>query len=301
MSKEDNRIADISQKLVTRITPRPPLFADRLPGESSIRLQYHRQPPHELPETIASTHLIVINDRLELPLKRERWLDGKLQAEQTRRGDVCIIPAHVSHRSYWETDNNYLILSLDPHWFSHVGREWIDPDTIELKPLFPKNDPLLYQLGLSLKTELETQGWNNRLYLESIANTIAAHVLRHYCTLTPITQQNRGGLSQSQLQRVIRYINDLLHTHLSLAELAAVVNISPNYFATLFRQTTGVSPHQYVTRRRIELAKQLLKNSHMSHAEIALSVGFANSSHFSTVFRKYTGMSPRTYRNAFKV
>lgn len=299
MSKENSKVVDFSQESVTEITPRPPLFASRIPGESCINLQYHRQPPHELPEIIANQHLVVIHNQIQSSLKRERWLDGKLQAEQTRNGDVCVIPAHVSHRTYWDTEHDYLLLSLDPHWFSHVAQESIDPGKITLEPLFSKNDPLLYQLGLSLKTELETQGWNNRLYLESMANTIATHVLRHYCTWDTKRQQNLGGLSQSQLKQVIGYINDLLDRDLSLAELAAVVNISPNYFATLFKQTTGISPHQYVTRRRIETAKQLLKKSRLPHLEIALKVGFANQSHFSTVFRKQTGMTPRTYRNAF--
>ena len=300
MSKKDREVVNFSTRSVTEVVPRLPLFASRTPGESCLYLEYHHQPPHELPEHTPNRHLVVIHDRIKSPLKRERWLDGELQAEQTRNADVFIVPADVSHRTYWDSEHSYLLLSLDPHWLSHVTQESIAPDKISLKPLFPKNDPLLYHLGLSLKTELETQGWNNRLYLESMANTIATHILRHYCTSAAKTQPNSNGLSQSQLKQVNNYINDLLDSNLSLAELAAVVNISPNYFATLFKQATGVSPHQYVTRRRVESAKQLLKNSRLSHAEIALKVGFANSSHFSTVFRKQTGMTPRTYRNAFK-
>ncbi|MGF1481850.1 MAG: helix-turn-helix domain-containing protein [Cyanophyceae cyanobacterium] len=298
MTNTGAKVVDFSDRSAHEITPRLPLFASQTPG-LGIQLEYHRQPPHELPEIVARQHLVVIHNQIQSPLQRERWLDGQRHPEHTRNGDVCIIPAQVAHRTYWDTEHDYLLAILDPHRLSHVAPEWSEPDRVSLTPLCQRNDSLLYQLGLSLKTELETQGWNNCLYLEAIANAFAMHVLRHYCTTGTQGQYTSGGLSQSQLKQVISYINELLDRDLSLAELAAVVQMSPNYFASLFKQATGVSPHQYVTQRRIESAKRLLKKTRLPLIEVAQQVGFANQSHFSTVFRKQTGMTPRTYRNAF--
>jgi AraC family transcriptional regulator len=292
------QVVDFSQKSAVPPVPRSPLFSSHTPGQHPVYVQHHRQPPYELPELSPAQHLVIIYSDIPVPLERERRLDGELQDEQTQQGDICIVPAGASHWTHWEEEHDYLLLSFDPHLFSQTAEDAIDPARVSLTPHFSKPDPLLYQLGLALKTELEIQGWNNRLYLESIAHTFAMHVLRCYCTEQSKNWQNQTGLSKAQLKQVLHHINDLLEHDLSIAELAATVQMSPNYFAGLFKQSTGLSPHQYVTQRRIETAKQLLANLNLPLIEIAQQVGFSNQSHFSTVFRKHVGLTPKSFRQA---
>jgi AraC-like DNA-binding protein len=80
------------------------------------------------------------------------------------------------------------------------------------------------------------------------------------------------------------------------AELAVLVQMSPYYFASLFKQSTGLAPHQYITKCRIERAKQLLKKRELTIMEICQQVGFQSQSHFTRVFRKHTATTPKTYR-----
>jgi AraC family transcriptional regulator len=98
------------------------------------------------------------------------------------------------------------------------------------------------------------------------------------------------------LREAIAYINDHLDRNLSLAELAALVQMSPYYFASLFKQSTGLAPHQYITKCRIERAKQLLKKRELTIMEICQQVGFQSQSHFTRVFRKHTATTPKAYR-----
>ena len=86
--------------------------------------------------------------------------------------------------------------------------------------------------------------------------------------------QVAGGLPWSRLRRIADHVQTNLAAELRLTELAAVVHMSPYHFARLFKQATGVSPRQFVIRRRIEAAKILLAARRQSIGEVALAVGF---------------------------
>lgn len=106
-----------------------------------------------------------------------------------------------------------------------------------------------------------------------------------------------GRMSEDKLERAIDYINSHLDQDLSLAKLAAVAQISPYYFARLFKQFMGSPPHQYLTKRRIEKAKQLLANKDLSILEVTQQVGLQSQSHFTNLFRRNVGKTPSAYRD----
>jgi AraC-like DNA-binding protein len=70
------------------------------------------------------------------------------------------------------------------------------------------------------------------------------------------------------------------------------------HFAALFRVATGARPHEYVLRRRIERAQELLRDSSLTLVDVALSVGFQTQSHFTTVFKRFTGETPHRWRRS---
>jgi AraC family transcriptional regulator len=106
-----------------------------------------------------------------------------------------------------------------------------------------------------------------------------------------------GGLPGSRLRRVTEYIENNLHRELRLSELSSLVHMSPYHFARLFKQRTGMPPHRFVLRRRIDEAAALLATQGLSVNAIARSVGFRTQSHFSTTFRRFTRVAPTAYRN----
>ena len=112
----------------------------------------------------------------------------------------------------------------------------------------------------------------------------------------PPARDQIGTLPLSRLRRVTDYISDHLDQELTLVQLGAVVCMSPFHFARLFQRSTGVSPHQFVVRTRIERALTLLAAREPSIGEIARVVGFRTPSHFSMVFHRITGTTPRDYR-----
>jgi AraC family transcriptional regulator len=105
-----------------------------------------------------------------------------------------------------------------------------------------------------------------------------------------------GSIPWGRLRRVIEHIQQNLDKDLTLAELAAVVYMSPYHFARLFKCSTGLPPHRFVIRQRIARASAFLATRELSIAQISQMVGFATPSHFTTVFRRVTGITPRGYR-----
>ncbi|MBO0718467.1 MAG: helix-turn-helix transcriptional regulator [Rhizobiales bacterium] len=106
----------------------------------------------------------------------------------------------------------------------------------------------------------------------------------------------RGGLPPRVLRRIREYIDDNVEERISVELLAGLANLSVCYFVRAFKQSTGVTPHDYLIRRRVEKTKQLLSSTDMPLSQIALAAGFADQSHFSRRFRQHVGMSPRDYR-----
>jgi len=112
------------------------------------------------------------------------------------------------------------------------------------------------------------------------------------------THQQTSTLPTCRLRRVTEYIQQNLNKELALAELAALVYMSPYHFARLFKCSTGVPPHRFVVRQRIARACAVLATPELSIGQISRTVGFRTPSHFTTVFRRVLGITPGAYRTA---
>lgn len=119
-------------------------------------------------------------------------------------------------------------------------------------------------------------------------------------TLATSTSTDSHTLPGSRLRRVTEYIQAHLDQNLTLAHLGSVVYMSPYHFARLFQHSTGLPPHRFVVRARIDHAATLLAGPELSIGRISQMVGFRTPSHFSTVFRRLMGVTPRAYRAAYR-
>jgi AraC family transcriptional regulator len=174
----------------------------------------------------------------------------------------------------------------------------VDPDRIEIIPRFSAPEPLMYHLLLALRSEIELGKSCSPLYVDSLITTLSLHLIRKYSVTKPSIQDYTDGLPKRKLQQAISYINENLTEDLSLDEISQIVGMSPHYFTSLFKQSTGMSAYQYVIHRRIVRAKELLCKQDLSIAEVSKQVGFQTQSHFCNVFHKHTGTTPKKYRDA---
>jgi AraC-like DNA-binding protein len=108
--------------------------------------------------------------------------------------------------------------------------------------------------------------------------------------------QAHGGLSPAAMRRVREYVDAHLGGSMDLATLAGVAGVSIHHFARGFKQSAGVTPHHYLTQKRVERAQDLLGNTDLSVSEIALAVGFSDQSHLARHFRQMLGVTPGQFR-----
>jgi AraC family transcriptional regulator len=108
----------------------------------------------------------------------------------------------------------------------------------------------------------------------------------------------QGGLPAWKKRRLTTYIDAHLTERIRVADLAMLLDLSESHFCRQFRRTFGTSAHEYLTRRRIEVAQSLMIGSHDSLCAIALHCGLADQSHFTRVFRRIVGETPDMWRRA---
>jgi AraC family transcriptional regulator len=226
-----------------------------------------------------------------------RFAGGEYDGQQ-QRGDIWLLPAGVSGFWSWEGTDEATIFILDPAFLRRIAIEsdCLNPDRVELKPILQAHDPKLLNLSLSFLHEMQTNGLGGRLYNECLANQFAIHLLRHYCACEPVFHTYNGGLSHPALVQAIDYIHEHLDEKLTLEAIASHLNLSVYYFCTLFTQSMGISPYQYVLQQRVERVKYLLKTSPLPLSEIAVRCGFNDQTQMNKHFRKLAGMTPKAYR-----
>ncbi|OWY64956.1 AraC family transcriptional regulator [cyanobacterium TDX16] len=279
---------------LSRLYPHRALLSSTSTDWGGVYLQYHRQPPSEMVEHSCLQHRIIINDRkLRSPVVET--FEGENQLNPVSCGTVRVLPANARTQAYWETEHQFMVLAFGTDLLTRHIAETTNAKDVELLPIINPYDPLIYSIGLTLKAEIESGGVGGRLYVDAMTTALIAHLLRHYSVWNYSQLPIIGGLPKRTLQRVVDYIDAHLDRELTVAALAAIAQISPSYFSNLFKQSTGLSPHQYVIRCRIDRAKQLLRQGKQSIAEIAYNLGFTHQSHFSHHFKRLVGSSPKVF------
>ncbi|WP_414584054.1 helix-turn-helix domain-containing protein [Scytonema sp. PCC 10023] len=265
---------------------------------NSIHFQYVHSCAGETPEFSMQQPTIHIFTDVSPGFVSEHRIDGRFQQDVVEAGHIIVVPPAISYWCYEDKAHDGINLIFNPAFFARIAFESVDPDRVELVPHFPnKCDKLIYQIGLALKTELQSDRLGSRLYAETAATFLAAHLLRHYSDRKHTLQEYSDGLPKHKLKRAIAYIQEYLAENVSLEAIANELGMSRYYFVRLFKQSMGVTPYQYVLQQRIERAKMLLKQRERAISDIALECGFANQSHFTKHFRQFTGMTPKAYQN----
>lgn len=259
-----------------------------------ISLEHLHLPAIDISDTTAVSHHLTLH--LQSPKTIELKANGRFSHQQMIPGNVCITPAQHLHAVRWQSEMEVLTMTLEPAFVMRALQESANPDQMELVMHRGQNDPLIREILLALKIELEAGCPSGRLYGEAMATALAVHLLKTYTTLKPSPSRSEGGLPQRQLTQVLEYIQTHLDQDLRLADLAALAGMSQYYFCRLFKRSLGITPHQYVLQQRIERSKRLLKQKDLAIADIAAMCGFKNQSHLTTLFRKSTGTTPKNFR-----
>jgi AraC family transcriptional regulator len=225
----------------------------------------------------------------------ETSIDGvyssKLQGFEHR---LTFVPAGHVYREWHETASSTRVtfLYLDPAAFHRS-----DDGGASFLPKVYFEDSLVWETASKLKKAIEGGETNCVPYLEALSSVLAHELSRHNRELVrepPLV--TRGGLASWQRRVVVEYIEEHLREQVCLLKLAELARVSLHHFCRAFKQSFGIPAYQYQVQRRMELAKLLLADHAVSITDVALSLGYAQTSSFSSAFRKATGLTPTAFR-----
>jgi AraC family transcriptional regulator len=270
--------------------------SDRLGWVGLEAARYRASPAWEYTAPALTHHRLVLVTRP--PQELELWFEGVKRHVPPPAGAIILVPAGTPGRVRWSGGFDWLHIYLEPGLVARVAAEEfdLDPARLTLPPLDVLDLPQLRAAMWAVDTEL-TGGAGGRLAAQSLANVLAVHLIRHVSVHRRPQRGRDGTLPRGRLRAVVEYIEEHLDAGPSLEQMAAVARLSVYHFARQFRAATGLPPHQYVIRRRVERARHLLQaGTDLSLAEVAAHAGFSDQSQFCQHFKRLVGVTPRQFR-----
>ena len=278
--------------------PPPPTVGTRIAGGSAITFTRFRN-------TEAKRGLSQATDRdpgfiFNVPVISARYpivsINGRNQSVVQDPGKVYLFDRSDRTRVSLETihDSVVIIFPLDTIEFFARERELGHVAELRAREM-GQADSVLYHMALAMLPALKSPSEATAAFVEYVAIALHEHIIHSYGGMPRRTLKS-GGLASWQVSRIRDFIEENLSRDVSIAELSADCQLSCSYFARAFRASLGMTPHQWLIKRRLARAKTLMSRSDAPLAEIAAACGFADQSHLGRHFVKHFGITPARWR-----
>lgn len=264
----------------------------RAPWRDLVRLERGRKQVADNKFTALWTSLCVI--RAESGTLQQRVNAQPMQALSLSEGSVLTYPPHASIHARYTQPISATSVQIAPRLVAAVAGAL--GKSFEMSASWRAADEQLDRIVTLLEAEVRADCPGGRLYGEHVAYALTTHLLLNYAQSGAVSMAN-GHARREKIAAVLRYIHAKATQVLTLEELARVAHLSPYHFSRLFKQATGMTPHQYVLHWRVEEAKRLLLRGNLGLSEIAQRLGFRDQSHFTARFRQATGVTPKRWRD----
>jgi AraC family transcriptional regulator len=234
---------------------------------------------------------------------RERELGGAWVTRQIGRGDIFVTRSKTPYEVRFSSPVGEELEIIQVHVAVDqflAALEMVYPgkaDQVEVIDFFGRDEALVHLcFACAEMLSARTPGKSKRV--ADLAQLIASYLVEKYTDAATEKPDFRGGLPIRQLRKVEDHVREHLAEDISVEALAELVERSPFHFSRVFKQATGMTPLQFVTRERITRAQQLIRETSRSLIEIALEVSYTSPSSFSKVFRRITGVTPTEFRSS---
>lgn len=209
---------------------------------------------------------------------------------------VSFIPAGAGHTEEWSASSQATRIMVRPQFLRDLVRE-NGRIHLELTAQHAAVDPFMWHMVRSIEIQMRARRVLEKSFVESIAVVIGQHLLSHY-TDTPFQAGSMGGLPAYKVRSATEYVREHYQEDIGFKDIAEHLQMSPFHFARMFKHSTGETPHQFIMRCRIDVAKRLLIEGERGIADIALEVGYKSQSYFTTRFAQFVGATPAAFRTA---
>jgi AraC family transcriptional regulator len=219
------------------------------------------------------------------------WESNAWSEMSSSPGCATVVPFGMPTR--WLVDGELDVITLSISTLQLKAAAF--PDQFK-RMRFAFADPLGVALSRQVLAELYAPAAPERdAYVTALVNALKAHILRG-STTAGTSDIPTAGFSAYRLHQIIKVVLDHPEGTYTLQDMANDAGVTPSHFCRVFRKATGVSPHQYVMKAKLDRAKQMLSQSPMHLSTMAECLGFASQSHFTRAFRQFTGKTPSEFR-----
>jgi AraC family transcriptional regulator len=265
-----------------------------LPGQN-FQFQRYQNYAGEWPKEWADCHVIVQICHSTAWAER-RDANGNWVRYLKERGSLTIVPAGQVPDIRLITPSPLIACALEKNFVREIALE-MDRQPAE-DTIFQSGvrDASIEGLVSLMINDFEAESQPYPLYSETLAHALAMRFLLFESRSEDTHHSSVRPLPPRIFRRIQDRIEAELDTNLSLASLARESGYSRAHFLRMYRAAAGLTPHQYVLGRRLSTAQQLLRQSNMLLADIALRCGFSSQTHMNDVFRKQLGVTPQEYR-----
>ena len=289
----------ISEEIGTnyRIPP-PPTVGTRIAGNSAVTFTHFRNmaPGRGLSRATDRDPGFIFN----VPMISARYpvvsINGRSQSVVQDPGKIYLFDRGDRTRVSLETIHDSICIMIPQDSIEFFAR---DKDLGSIPSLrareFGQPDAVLYHLALATLPALKSPSEATAAFVEYLAIALHEHVIHAYAG-APLRNRKSGGLAPWQIKRVRDFVEQNLSRDISIAELSADCRLSCSHFARAFQASLGMTPHQWMIKRRLERAKALMSRSDATLAEVAAACGFSDQSHLGRHFLRHFGTTPARWR-----
>ncbi len=284
---------------MARLQRRDVRLSSRALDWGPLHLERRESEPGSVEFAAGATEHLVFVSLTHARIQCERG--GRTVELDVAPGYVAVQPSDTPVRWSWHTRISFVLLALAPAFLGTIAQQalGIDPAAVELLPGERESDPAISSIAGVLSRELMGRQPGAHVYAESLAQILAVHLLRNYARVpapSPSADQPaRGDKSASRsVARAMHYIHTHFAEDIELTDVAAAARVSQYHLSRLFKQTTGVTPHQYLIGVRVDNARALLSAGagKRALAALATAVGFADQSHLTRHMKRLLGVTP---------
>lgn len=162
-------------------------------------------------------------------------------------------------------------------------------------PIYGVYDSHVMDLGTRLKLQAESGAPFGPSYAQGLSIALSAYIAQRFNPQT-VKEPSVTSLSSAQRTLLLDYIERNLGNDLSIVNLSGLLGYTPDHFSRLFRRAFDITPHRYITQRRVEKAKSMLRDTQQTLTNVALACGFSSQAHLSVIFKRFAGTTPGDYR-----
>ncbi len=234
---------------------------------------------------------------------KERDVGGQWITRKIEAGDLFVTrsrtPYEVSFQSSpgQELHTLSLHIAVEPFLAALAARYPGRANRVEVVDFFGR-DEILWPICLTCAEMLAARVPGKSPRVAALTELFSAHLVEKYTGTVAKTPVTRGGLPIHQLRKIEDYVAAHLTEEISIENLAGRAELSASHFAHVFKETTSMTPLQFITRQRITRAQQLIRETSRSLIEVGLEVGYSSPSHFAQVFRRVVGVTPTEFRSS---